>query len=177
MRVEEGIPKAEAIGTLVLPGFTLGNVSMHFNENGVGSLDYMENRNGLSSEFARSNGAAKFEQVNLTEALQAAVIKDEGCNSQDSTSTSNSFSSQGSSEQIEVKSHEWCRSDSGGSRGTSSSSLKAVENVVIQVLESVRASGYGDEVCDEFREHFARLPSRYTILSDLLSICVDVCFN
>jgi hypothetical protein len=36
--------------------------------------------------------------------------------------------------------------------------------VVMQVLESVRASGYGEEVCREFRNHFARLPSRYLVL-------------
>lgn len=160
--------KAEAIGTLVLPGFTLGNVSMHFKENGVGSLDYNENRNGVCLEVARSNGVAKFDQqVCLSKALQAAVCMDADCNSQDCNSTSNR-----SSPRMEGDQREWSRSDSSGrSRGsTSSSSLKALENVVMQVLESVRASGYDGEVCDEFREHFARLPSRYTIPSYLFTV-------
>ncbi|KAG0580913.1 hypothetical protein KC19_4G210100 [Ceratodon purpureus] len=144
---------------------------MHFNENGVGSMDYMENRNGLSLELARSNCVAKFEHqaMHFSEALQATVSNEEDCNSLDGNNTSDSASSQGSSARMEGNNHECCRNDFGGrSRASSSSSttMKAVENVVMQVLESVQASGYDEEVCNEFREHFARLPSRYTLNID-----------
>lgn len=159
--------KPEAIGTLVLPGFTVGNVSMHFNENGVGSLDYIENRNG-SLELARSNGVSNSHVY--AEALQAAVSKGSeefpgaGCYSGEGN-TSNSTSSQGSSTRMD-ENHDWSSDSGRRSRGLSSSSLKAVDDVVMQVLESVRASGYGEEVCKEFREHFARLPARYTLNID-----------
>ena len=101
-RPEKRYREPEAIATLVLPGFTLGNVSMHFNENGVGSLDYIENRNG-SLELARSNGVSNSHVY--AEALQAAVSKgselpDAICHSGEgdtSNHTSNSTSSRGSS--------------------------------------------------------------------------------
>ncbi|EFJ32295.1 hypothetical protein SELMODRAFT_451542 [Selaginella moellendorffii] len=41
------------------------------------------------------------------------------------------------------------------------------EAVVNQVVGRVRASGYSDGVCNELREHFARLPSRYTLNIDV----------
>lgn len=49
----------------------------------------------------------------------------------------------------------------GGRRGLSPSSLEALDGVIEQALENVRAAGYGETVCAEFRQHFARLPSRY----------------
>jgi len=129
---------------------------MHFNENGVGSLDYIENRNGS----LRSNGVANL----FAEALQAAVSSSQGSElpdaaSSDAGNTSNSTSSRDSSTRMEDN-HEWCSDSGWKNRGLSSSSLKALDNVVMQVLESVRASGYGEEVCKEFREHFGRLPAR-----------------
>ncbi|KAJ7521008.1 hypothetical protein O6H91_19G033800 [Diphasiastrum complanatum] len=41
------------------------------------------------------------------------------------------------------------------------------ETVVTQVIERVRASGYEEAVCSELREHFARLPARYTLNIDV----------
>lgn len=141
---------------------------MLFNENAVGLLEFIGNRNGASLEHARSNGVAKCEE-SYAEALQ--VDADEGgdsrgadCNGEDCNTTSNDCS-RGSSAQMEDSRE--CSSDSGGkSQSVSSSSMKAVENVVMQILESVRASGYGEEVCYEFRDHFLRLPSRYTLNID-----------
>lgn len=146
----------------MLPGFTLGNVRrMHFNENGAGSLDdYIGNRDGCLG----SNGVANLHV--FAESLQAAVSQGSellpdasGSDARDSSSNS-STSSQGSSTRMEDINHEWCSDSGWKNRGLSSSSLKALDNVVIHVLESVRAAGYGEEVCKEFREHFARLPAR-----------------
>lgn len=155
-----GYQNSEAIGTLVLHSFIVGNVSMHLNENGVGSLEYIQCRDE-SLELPCRDGATQLQVY--AEALQAAFdegseLPDADCKSEDGN-TSYSFSSQGSSTRME-DSHEWCSDSGGKSRGMSSSSLRALENVVTQVLESVRASGYGEEMCKEFREHFARLPAR-----------------
>lgn len=161
-----GYQNSEAIGTLVLHSFIVGNVSMHLNENGVGSLEYIQCRDE-SLELPCRDGATQLQVY--AEALQAAFdegseLPDADCKSEDGN-TSYSFSSQGSSTRME-DSHEWCSDSGGKSRGMSSSSLRALENVVTQVLESVRASGYGEEMCKEFREHFARLPARYTLNID-----------
>ncbi|KAG0593244.1 hypothetical protein KC19_1G315100 [Ceratodon purpureus] len=149
---------------------------MHFNENGVaGSLDYIENRNG-SLELARSNGVSNshaYAEAVVLQGSEEELLPDAGCCSGDGTNstsnsannTSNSTSSLGSSTRME-ENHDWCSDSGRKSRGMSSSSLKALDNVVMQVLESVRASGYGEEVCKEFREHFARLPARYTLNID-----------
>lgn len=125
---------------------------MYYNENGVGSLDYIDNRNALSLEY----GAAKFDpQVRFLEALQP---EEADCISS-------------SSERMEASGnhHDWSRGESGErtrSNSSSSSSVKELNNVVMQVLDSVRASGYDEDVCNEFREHFGRLPSRYTLNID-----------
>lgn len=141
------------IGTLVLPGF-VGNVSMHFPENGIGSLDYAENGTGLLLELARSNHSSSH--------VAMQVCNSQGCDDSQSGYHSSNGSSQGSSARMDDS--EWCSAEGGKKRGMSPLSLKALEQVVMQVLESVRASGYGEEVCREFRNHFARLPSRYLVL-------------
>ncbi|KAH8946396.1 hypothetical protein BDL97_12G092300 [Sphagnum fallax] len=46
-------------------------------------------------------------------------------------------------------------------------SLQASEEVVRQVIDSARAFGYGEEVCRKFRNHFSRLPARYTLNIDV----------
>lgn len=160
------------IGTLVLPGF-VGNVSMHFPENGVGSLDYAENGTGLLLELARSNHGSSHVAMQVCSSQHAAGNKkacsrgeeSTGCDDSESGYHSSNGSSQGSSARMDDS--EWCSAEGGKKRGMSPLSLKALEQVVMQVLESVRASGYGEEVCREFRNHFARLPSRYLVVVSL----------
>lgn len=142
---------------------------MYYNENGAGSIDYIDNRNALSLEY----GAAKFDpQVRFLEALQP---EEADCISS-------------SSERMEASGnhHDWSRGESGERTrsNSSSSSVKALNNVVMQVLDSVRASGYDEDVCNEFREHFSRLPSRYPIptqslycVKRFLLLFVFVCFS
>jgi hypothetical protein len=49
-----------------------------------------------------------------------------------------------------------------GNRGRSLSMLNrdVVESKVMQVIDRVRSSGYSEEVCQDLRNHFSRLPAR-----------------
>lgn len=132
---------------------------MHFDDNGAGSVDYIENKNEYF-ELVGSNGVTELQMYAETveaDAVKGNELLDADCISEDA-STSSSFSTQGSGSRME-DSHGWC-SDSGGKSRGMSSSLNALEAVVMKVLERVRAAGYGEEMCKEFREHFARLPAR-----------------
>ncbi|KAG6544341.1 hypothetical protein Mapa_014175 [Marchantia paleacea] len=51
-------------------------------------------------------------------------------------------------------------------RTISSLNQDPVEEKVMQVIERVRGCGYSEEICHELRNHFARLPSRYTLNID-----------
>jgi hypothetical protein len=88
-------------------------------------------------------------------------------------------SSQGSSRRMMMGSPVgWTTSDEGrriggggGSgvssrRSYSSRTLKALEAVVIRVIDRVREYGHGESVCTDLREHFALLPARYALNID-----------
>lgn len=129
---------------------------MHFNENGVVSLDFTENRNG-ALEVARNNGGANVYDEARQVVSEGSEVPGSGS---DAGNSSTGTSSRGSSTVRMDENQDWSSESGWKNRGLSSSSLKALDNVVMQVLESVRASGYSEEVCREFREHFARLPAR-----------------
>ncbi|KAG0580630.1 hypothetical protein KC19_4G188300 [Ceratodon purpureus] len=129
------------------------------NGNRIGS--YTENGNGLL-EVVGSNHC---HSSNLSSEALQLTVKGRRLDHEDSDSESprtSEGSSQGSSERMEDPT--WF--SEGGKRGLSPLSVKALEDVVGQVLKNVRAAGYGEAVCTEFREHFARLPSRYTLNID-----------
>ncbi|CAM6106661.1 unnamed protein product [Calypogeia fissa] len=55
-----------------------------------------------------------------------------------------------------------------GHKGRSISLLNrnSLESKVMQVIERVRSYGYSEEVCQDLRNHFQRLPARYTLNID-----------
>ncbi|KAL3679475.1 hypothetical protein R1sor_022431 [Riccia sorocarpa] len=54
-----------------------------------------------------------------------------------------------------------------GKKNRSASSVEdPTEEKVMQVIERVRACGYSEEICQELRNHFARLPARYALNID-----------
>ncbi|KAL2613531.1 hypothetical protein R1flu_025223 [Riccia fluitans] len=56
--------------------------------------------------------------------------------------------------------------DSGKRNRNVSSSEDPTEEKVNQVVERVQALGYSEEICQELRSHFARLPARYALNID-----------
>jgi hypothetical protein len=147
-----GRHRSSTIGTLVLPGL-VGNVNMPSNGNRIGS--YTESVNG----FQEVVGSKHCHSSNASSQAFQITVKGRGLDedSDSESSCTSEGSSQGSSERMEDPI--WF--SEGGKRGLSPLSVKALEDVVGQVLKNVRAAGYGEAVCTEFREHFARLPSRY----------------
>jgi len=79
----------------------------------------------------------------------------------DSESNAQNSDDDGSSQDSSNKMDDPVWFSDGGRRELSSSSMKALEGAVGEVLQNVRAAGYGEAVCTEFRDHFASLPSRY----------------
>lgn len=113
------------------------------------------------------------------------VVMMEDCDS-DCNSVS---SSQGSSRRMMMGSPVgWTTSDEGrrigggggsGSevssrRSYSSGTLKALEAVVIRVIDRVREYGHGESVCTDLREHFALLPARYLLCTTIMKVSYDV---
>lgn len=84
----------------------------------------------------------------------------------DSESNAQTSDDDGSSQDSSDKMDDPVWFSNGGRQELSSSSMKALEGAVEEVLQSVRAAGYGEAVCTEFRDHFARLPSRYALNID-----------
>lgn len=129
---------------------------MPSNGNRIGP--YTENGNGLR-EVVGSNHCHSLKAS--SQAFQLAVSGRRLDEDSDSESPRTSEgSSQGSSEKMDDPT--WF--SEGGKRGLSPLSMKALEDVVWQVLKNVRAAGHGEAVCMEFRKHFARLPSRYSFV-------------
>ena len=136
---------------------------MPSNGNRIGS--YTENGNGMlevvgSNHFTHSpNPSSQVFQL----AFQAKGRRLDEDSESESPRTSEG-SSQGSSEKMEDR--VWF--SKGSKRGLSPLLVKALEDVIGRVLKNVRASGYGEAVCAEFCEHFARLPSRYFLFDSSL---------
>jgi hypothetical protein len=59
-------------------------------------------------------------------------------------------------------------------RSYSSGTLKALEAVVIRVIDRVREYGHGESVCTDLREHFALLPARYLLCTTIMKVSYDV---
>ncbi len=108
------------------------------------------------------------------------VVMMEDCDS-DCNSVS---SSQGSSRRMMMGSPVgWTTSDAGrriggsggsSSRSYSSGTLKALEAVVMRVIDRVREYGHGESVCSDLREHFALLPARYLLCTTIMKVSYDV---
>lgn len=60
--LKQCLQKQLEIGILLLLQFIFGNVSMFFNENVVGLLEFIGNRNGVLLEYVWSNGVVKCEE-------------------------------------------------------------------------------------------------------------------
>lgn len=145
------------IGTVVVLDL-VGNVSMLSNGKRVGS--YTENGNGLLEAVGSSYCQALKPSSQSFQLVVKGLEPNEDCDSESPLYSEGS--SRGSFERMEDPA--WFNES--GKRSLSPSSMKALEGVVGQVLKNVRAAGYGDEVCAKFRDHFARLPSRYTLNID-----------
>lgn len=115
----------------------VGNVNMP--SIGSGTESYIEN----GVEMVGSTGSNQCHSLGREDfqVTGRELDEDSDCDS------SPRSTSEGTSEKME-----WFRD--GDKRGLS------IEGVVGQVLENVRAAGYGEAVCTEFRQHFSRLPSR-----------------
>jgi len=138
----------------VLP-VLVGNVNMSGIGNGIRC--YIENGDELL-EMVGNTGSNRCQPS--SQAFQLAV---KGRELDEDSDTESSRTSEGSSEGTFEKMGDsvWFRE--ADNRGLSPLSVKTLEGVVGQVLENVRAAGYGEEVCTKFRQHFSRLPSRYCI--------------
>lgn len=148
MEVAEELQEGDkqAVGMLIHPGLVVGDVSMHYKENGNGSVEIEGSNGGKVLDFCARRS------------LQIAVAADRKADTDCSSEGFNhsTGSSQGSSRKME--SPGWYTEEN--KRGLSPVSLKALERVVTQVIERVRAYGYNEDVCRAFRDHFARLPAR-----------------
>jgi len=121
--------------------------------------------NGMGSGTGDRKGLLEVVGSNYGQSLklssQVLQLTMKGYNNLDEDSDSESNHSDGSSQGSSDKMDDFVWFSESGRRGLSSSSMKAVEGAVGEVLKNVRAAGYGEAVCSEFRDHFASLPSRY----------------
>lgn len=136
----------------------VGNVNMPSIGTGIGS--YIENGDGMLEMVGST-------ESNLCQpSLQAFVRPVKGRELDDDSDCESPRSSEGSSEASSETMEDFAWFPEGNKRGLSPLSVKNVGGVVGQVLENVRAAGYGEAVCTEFRRHFSRLPSRYALNID-----------
>jgi len=140
----------------------VGNVNMPIIGTGIGS--YVENGDEML-EMVGSTGSNRCQPF-----LQAFGHSVKGRELDDDSDCESPRTSEGSSEGSFENMKDLVWFPEGDRRGLSPLSVKVLEGVVGQVLVNVRAAGYGEAVCTEFRRHFSRLPSRYVTLSSLLSI-------
>lgn len=125
------------------------------NGNGIGS--YPKDRKRLLEVVGINYGQSlKLPSQALQLTVEGYKDLDEDSDS-DNPHTSDGYS-QGSYEKMDDP--VWF--SEGRRRRLSSSSMKALEGVVGEVMKNVRAAGYGEAVCTEFHDHFASLPSRYS---------------
>ncbi len=159
------------------------NASMLFKENGRRSVGKEVNGYGTCGPGRLSLSTLPNRQVGGGGGggTGGMAVMMEDCDS-DCNSVS---SSQGSSRRMMMGSPVgWTTSDEGrrigggsggsSSRSYSSGTLKALEAVVMRVIDRVREYGHGESVCSDLREHFALLPARYLLCTTIMKVSYDV---
>ncbi len=155
------------------------NASMLFKENGRRSVGKEVNGYGTCGPGRQSLSLSSLpnRQVGGGGGTGGMVVMMEDCDS-DCNSVG---SSQGSSRRMMMGSPVgWTTSDEGrrigggSSRSYSSGTLKALEAVVMRVIDRVREYGHGESVCSDLREHFALLPARYLLCTTIIKVSYDV---